>query len=291
MAARSDETFRRAVVAAGGFGTRLLPATQAVPKALLPIVDRPLLQYALEELARAGFDEIAVLARPEHYALADHLRPPEPLRGHLERRGEAHRAWSPDDAGSVLHLFPTSSETMGLGGQLLELAGFIADQPFALVFPDELCGPESSPWEGLREVYGRRGGMVAAVWGTDPLPDEWRVSSYRPLDDRPSSSRAPGAQPPGTARVIGRYLCSPGVLPLLERLRERSGTPLGINDLLAATAGLGALTACRFHGRWWDCGDRLGYLSAVLSLSLEHEELGPHLSELASELAGGVVRP
>ncbi|HST61199.1 MAG TPA: sugar phosphate nucleotidyltransferase [Longimicrobium sp.] len=278
-AARQVGPIRRAVVAAGGFGTRLLPATRAVPKVLLPVVDRPLLQYALDELAAAGFDEAAVLARADQHAIRDQLHTPEPLRQHLLRRGGSRvREVLEPAPGIRTQLVATSSEERGLGGQLAELADFVAGEPFALLFADELCDPAVSPWDGMRETFARLNGVVAAAWGADPLPDEWRVGGYQPLDDAPDADPWGAAPVPGRARLIGRYLCPPQVVGLLERMAARRGFPLGINDLLAALAEMGALSARRYTGRWWDCGSRAGYLSAVLTLALEHEALGPRLA-------------
>jgi UTP--glucose-1-phosphate uridylyltransferase len=278
-AARQVGPIRRAVVAAGGFGTRLLPATRAVPKVLLPVVDRPLLQHALDELAAAGFDEVAVLARADQLAIRDQLHTPGPLRQHLLRRGGSRfrEILEPED-GAGTRLVATSGEEKGLAGQLIELADFVAGEPFALVFADELCDPAVSPWQGMRDAFARRGGVVAAAWGADPLPDEWRVSGYRALDDDPDADSWGVVPVPGRERLIGRYLCAPQVLVLLERMRAERGLPLGINDLLAALAELGALSARRYPGRWWDCGSPAGYLSAVVTLALEHEVLGPRLA-------------
>lgn len=272
----------RALIACGGFGTRLLPLTKALPKALIPVVDRCLLQYAVEESVRAGIREIGVLYRADQVAIPTLFETPSALVAQLERleRRAQLDALRRFDAAAQVRLFPGSDEASGLGGQILEVADFLAGEPFALLFVDELCDPAARGLEKLLEVFATCGLTVAGAVG-DEEDEVFLVSAIPVLGDPAPSPRAGAGS---GMRLIGRFICPPTVLTALQAIGETEGVPIDFMDALRLLAGSRLLAACPFPGRWWDCGSRSGLLAANLTLATEDAELG-------SDVRQGLLAP
>ena len=261
----------KAVFPVAGLGTRFLPATKAIPKEMLPVVDRPLIQYAVEEAARAGIRDMIFVTGASKRAIEDHFDRSPALEKELEEKGktellEAVRSICPK---GVNFIFTRQSAPLGLGHAVLCAAPVVGDAPFAVILPDDLVdAPESCIGElcALREARG--GGNVIAVetvpreqtnrYGIVSLTDE-SEGLVAGLVEKPAPEVAPS-----TLAVIGRYVFEPGIFRHLRSIGAGVGGEIQLTDAMAASLADTPMRVCRFAGQRFDCGSKQGFINATV---------------------------
>ncbi len=282
---------RKAVIPVNGLGTRLLPATKALPKELLPVVDRPALQYVVEEAARAGLHEVLMVTGRGKAAIEDHFDRNVELEQALEKKGDAERLAAVHAATDLAHVhFVRQGEARGLGHAVLQAATFVGDEPFAVLLGDDLIDARDHLLEHMLAVQRAHGGSVVALLdvGLQRI-GRYGAAAVQPLADAPIEGdaivRVTGlvekplaGEAPGNLAVIGRYVLAPEVFDVLRETPPGLAGEIQLTDALATLIQRGEpVHGVVFSGRRYDTGDRLDYLKAVVRLAVERDDLGPPL--------------
>ena len=274
-----------AVIPAAGLGTRFLPATKATPKEMLPVVDKPAIQYVVEEAVAAGLDDVLFITGRSKRPLEDHFDRNLELEAALEAKGDDDRLRSVTASNDLARIhYVRQGDALGLGHAVHVAARHVGDRPFAVLLGDDLIDPRDPVLERMIDVRERHGGSVlclmevprdqislygcAAVAPTD-VDDVVRVTD---LVEKPDVDSAPSS-----LAVIGRYILDPEIFAVLERTAPGRGGEIQLTDALRELALAGRVHGVLFDGRRYDTGDRLSYLQAVIRLALEREDLGPAL--------------
>jgi UTP--glucose-1-phosphate uridylyltransferase len=293
----ASRSARKAVIPVAGMGTRFLPATKAVPKELLPVVDRPALQYIVEEAARAGLPEVLMVTGRNKAAIEDYFdRHPE-LETALEKKGDADRLAAVHASTEVAQVhFVRQGEARGLGHAVLQAAAFVGDEPFAVLLGDDLIDARDHLLEHMLAVQAEHGGSVIALLdvgrenidkygavaiepGTQTSMDGDEVVRVTGLVEKPPVDEAPSS-----LAIIGRYVLAPEVFEVLRETPPGRGGEIQLTDALATLVERGEpLHGVVFSGRRYDTGDRLDYLKAVVRLAAEREDLGPSFTAFLRE--------
>jgi len=279
---------RKAIFPVGGLGTRFLPATKALPKEMLPVVDKPLIQYAIEEAAAAGIEEFVLVTSRGKSAIEDHFDISYELERTLNERGKKDlvdemRRWMPD-SGRIA--YTRQMEPLGLGHAVWCAREFVGDEPFAVLLPDDLVMARTPCLAQLVEAYESTGGNVVAVMDVprehtnrygilDVESDDGRLASVRGLVEKPDPADAPS-----TLSIIGRYVLLPGVFEHLARKQTGAGGEIQLTDAMAQEIGVSPFHGLRFEGRRFDCGDKVGFLEANLAFALAREDMGAAVREI-----------
>ncbi|MCW2536681.1 MAG: gtaB [Modestobacter sp.] len=277
----------KAVIPVAGMGTRFLPATKAVPKELLPVVDRPALQYIVEEAARAGLPEVLMVTGRNKSAIEDFFdRTPE-LEAALEKKGDQSRLDAVHASTDVAQVFfVRQGEARGLGHAVLQAAAFVGDEPFAVLLGDDIIDARDLLLEEMLAVQAEHGGAVIALLDVGPE----NISKYGAVavDESAADGSAvrvtglvekpPADQAPSTLAIIGRYVLPPEIFAALRLTEPGAGGEIQLTDALVRLVDDGVpVHGVVFSGRRYDTGDRLDYLKAVVQLAVEREDLGPQL--------------
>jgi len=290
---------RKAVILAAGYGTRFLPATKAVPKEMLPLVDKPAIQHVVEEAVRAGLEQIIMVTAASKRAVEDHFDRDLELERWLEQKGRRQQA---EDVRRVAGLAEIvcvrQKERLGIGHAVLMARSLVGDEPFALFFPDDIIESEVPAIKQLMDVFYRHGGSVLAVqrlprkelshYGViEPKPLEERVYQVLGIVEKRSASKAPS-----DLAVVGRYVLTPAIFPILERTPPdpKAGGEIQLTDGIARLLREEPVFACRYEGERFDVGRPLGLLKASLSMALRRPDLGPELRRYLRELVAGEER-
>ena len=272
---------RKAVMPVAGFGTRFLPATKALAKEMLPVVDRPLIQYAVDEARAAGIEQFCLVTGRGKTSIVEHFDIAYELERSLEERGKADLlaelralAIEPGSLVTVRQQVP-----MGLGHAIWCARAFIADEPFAILLPDDLMQCDVSCTAQLAEAYRETGGNVVAIeevprervnkYGVlDVERDMGRLVSVKGLVEKPDVDKAPS-----NLTVIGRYVLMPEVIGHLAKMERGAGGEVQLTDGMAKLIGTQPFHGLRYEGRRFDCGDKIGYLEAQIAFALQRPEL------------------
>ncbi|MGY1771745.1 UTP--glucose-1-phosphate uridylyltransferase GalU [Blastococcus sp. SYSU D00813] len=288
----SSRAARKAVIPVAGMGTRFLPATKAVPKELLPVVDRPALQYIVEEAARAGLGEVLMVTGRNKAAIEDFFdRTPE-LEAALEKKGDAGRLAAVQESTDVAQVhFVRQGEARGLGHAVLQAAAFVGDEPFAVLLGDDLIDARDHLLEQMLEVQAEHGGCVVALldvgaenidkYGAVAIEEDTQegVVTITGLVEKPPVDEAPSS-----LAIIGRYVLAPEVFDVLRETAPGRGGEIQLTDALATLVERGEpVHGVVFDGRRYDTGDKLDYLKAVVRLAVERDDLGPPLRTWLTE--------
>ncbi len=273
---------KKAVFPVAGLGTRFLPATKANPKEMLPIVDKPLIQYAVEEAIAAGAQELIFVTSSSKRAIEDHFDKNQELETELARRGKQDllsivRSVLPDGVSCVYIRQP---EALGLGHAVLCARLVVGDEPFAVILADDLIDGDGNPClSQMIEVFQQYGNSVLAV---EEVPaketDQYGIVASEPLQGRVSKitgiveKPAPAAAPSNLA-VVGRYILTPRIFDLLRETPKGAAGEIQLTDAIAQLLTEQQVLAYRFEGRRFDCGNKLGYLIATVEYALKHPEL------------------
>lgn len=280
---------RKAVFPVAGLGTRFLPATKTVPKEMLPIIDRPLIQYAVDEAIEAGCDTLVFVTNRYKHAVADYFDKAYELEQKLERSGKTEqlelvRNVLPDGVRAV---FVTQAEALGLGHAVLCAKAVIGDEPFAVVLPDDLIwnrGPGA-----LKQMADAAETSGASVIAVQDVPHE-QTASYgivatEAFQARQGRIRAIVEKPqpevaPSNLAVVGRYVLNPRIFSLLESTTPGAGGEIQLTDAIAALLEEEAVNAYRFQGTRFDCGTHIGLVEATIRYALDHEKLSDSARQL-----------
>ena len=279
---------RKAVFPAAGFGTRFLPATKSIPKEMLPLVDKPIIQYGVEEAIAAGCDQIVIVTGRGKSAIEDHFDVSFELETMLERRGKKELLALTRNVSNMVRLsYVRQKEAMGLGHAVLMARDLVGDEPFAVILPDDVIDAKTPCLKQMIDVYEKVQGSILAtqvvegpgisaygVLDGQPLKDNSRVIDVKGLVEKPKMEEAPSKN-----AIIGRYILTPQIFELLEK------TPLGRGGELQLTDGIKGLLEAEkvygysFEGKRYDAGDKFGLLSATVDFALKRDDLGPRLRE------------
>lgn len=287
----------KAVIPAAGLGTRFLPATKATPKEMLPVVDKPAIQYVVEESVRAGLDDVLVITGRNKVALEDHFDRNWELEAALEAKGDQHRlarVRESADLGKV-H-FVRQGQPLGLGHAVLVAKDHVGNNPFAVLLGDDLIDSRDHLLEEMVRVREEKGGSVIALM---EVPEE-SVHLYGCAAVQPAGGddvvritglveKPDAADAPSNLAIIGRYVLDPSVFEVLEHTKPGRGGEIQLTDALqelaVSDAPGGGVHGVIFRGRRYDTGDRLDYLKAVVKLGLVHPELGHDFGVWLDEFA------
>lgn len=275
-------SIRTAVFPVAGLGTRFLPATKAIPKEMLPVVDKPLIQYAVEEALEAGIDRLVFVTNPSKRAIADHFDRAHELHGKLAAQEKSHLLEQlagviPDHASCI---YVTQAEALGLGHAILCAASAVGDEPFAILLPDDMIlNPERGALRQMLDVHEETG---ASVIGVETVPAEltdrygiveveagpggWQ--RIRSIVEKPAPREAPS-----TLAVVGRYILAPQIFEQLRNVGAGAGGEIQLTDGIAAMLGGHHVIAYPFAGTRYDCGSREGYLKAMIDYAIRDDEL------------------
>jgi len=272
----------KAVFPVAGLGTRFLPATKASPKEMLPVVDKPLIQYAAEEAVAAGVTDLIFITGRGKRAIEDHFDKAYELEAELQLHGKNKllkqvRGLLPD---GVTCSFTRQAEALGLGHAVLCARHLVGDEPFAVILADDLIDSQVPVLKQMAQVHAERGGSVIAVqdvpradtaaYGIVSKAEQLAkgLSKMSAIVEKPKPEEAPS-----TLGVVGRYILSPRIFHFLENLRPGAGREIQLTDAIGRLLREESVYAYEFQGRRYDCGSKLGYLQATVNYALKHPEL------------------
>ena len=278
------ETIRKAVFPVAGLGTRFLPATKATAKEMLPVVDKPLIQYAVEEAVEAGITELVFVTGRAKRSIEDHFDRSIELEMELESRGKTRQLREVREIlpPGVNCLYVRQPEALGLGHAVLCARPAVGGEPFAVILPDDLIDHDGPGCLAqMTESFARERCSLVAVEAVDPGDTgRWgivdvggsteRVCTVAGIVEKPTPQEAPSH-----LGVVGRYLFRPGIFAALERTPRGAGGEYQLTDAIAMLARQERVAAYRFAGRRYDCGAKLGFLEAAVELGRKHPEIGP----------------
>lgn len=283
---------RKAVFPVAGLGTRFLPATKASPKEMLPVVDKPLIQYAVEEALAAGIKEMVFVTGRSKRSIEDHFDKAYELENELELRGKKEmlsyvRSLMPSDMKCVYIRQP---EALGLGHAVLCAQPVVGNEPFAVLLADDLLDGEPAVMRQMVDVYDY---YKCSVLGVQQVPREdtrsYGIVASKPLKEDLEAVHAIVEKPkpeeaPSTLAVVGRYVLTPRIFHHLARLGKGAGGEIQLTDGIAALMAEEQVLAYRYHGRRYDCGSKIGYLEATLAMARKHPDVGADFEALLQKL-------
>jgi UTP--glucose-1-phosphate uridylyltransferase len=285
----NSNTIRKAVFPVAGLGTRFLPATKASPKEMLPVVDKPLIQYAVEEAADAGITEMIFITGRGKRSIEDHFDKAYELEAELQARGKQALLEAVKDAvpKGINCVYIRQAEPLGLGHAVLCARSVVGDEPFAVVLADDLMRAARSGRGVLAQMveqYGMHRASVLAVQQVERSETaSYGIVSSTPWGERTERINGIVEKPrpeaaPSTLAVVGRYVLSPLVFQHLAHIEPGAGGELQLTDALARLIRDEPVLAYRFDGTRFDCGSKMGYLQATVELALKHPDVGPEFA-------------
>lgn len=282
---------RKAVIPAAGLGTRFLPATKAQPKEMLPIVDKPAIQYAVEEAVRAGLDDILIITGRNTRAIEDHFDRAVELEHMLEEKGKHDLLKQVQEITDMAQVhYVRQSEAKGLGHAVLTARRHVGDEPFAVLLPDDLMHERAGLLEHMLRAHGEVDRPVVALMEVTPEeisaygcaavePEDGPRVRVTSLVEKPAAAEAPS-----NLAVIGRYVLTPDIFDALEQVVPGSGGEIQLTDAIAMLIDDGGVYGYTFSEGRFDTGNKNDYLRAVVELALEREDIGPMFREFLSDL-------
>ncbi|HKJ76497.1 MAG TPA: UTP--glucose-1-phosphate uridylyltransferase GalU [Gammaproteobacteria bacterium] len=273
---------KKAVFPVAGLGTRFLPATKANPKEMLPVVDKPLIQYAAEEAVAAGITELIFVTGRNKRSIPDHFDKAYELEHELEKRGkdkllEQVRRIVPS---GVTCVYIRQADTLGLGHAVHCAKPVVENEPFAVILADDLIDtPDGGCLSQMTELYDQQG---CSLLGVEEVPadrtDQYGIVRCEDMDNRVARVEGIVEKPrpeeaPSQLGVVGRYVLTPGIFEKLEQIGRGSGGEIQLTDAIADLLAEEPVLAYRFQGTRYDCGSKLGYLEATVQYALKHPEL------------------
>ena len=283
---------KKCVFPVAGMGTRFLPATKASPKEMLPIVDKPLIQYAVEEAVEAGCTEMVFITGRNKRSIEDHFDKAYELETELELRQKdkllAHvRDILPPN---ITCLYIRQTEALGLGHAVLCAQAAVGDEPFAVILADDLIDAPKGALKQMVDVYNQSGNSVLGVEAIDPsqtgsygIVEVEQLKNYQRIInivEKPKPEEAPS-----NLAVVGRYILTPRIFDLLTNLPRGAGGEIQLTDGIARLLDHEFVLAHAFEGKRYDCGSKLGYLEATVAYGLKHPETGEQFKELLKQYA------
>lgn len=287
---------KKAVIPAAGYGTRFLPATKATPKEMLPIVDKPTIQYIVEEAKKSGIEDILIISGHGKRALEDHFDSAPALEAELLKKGKLDMLKMVQETADINIHYIRQRYMRGLGDAILCAKAFMGDEPFAVLLGDDVVyNPEKPALKQLIDVYEATGGSVL---GCQEVPDD-KVSAYgivagsetddkrlmrvSDMVEKPALEEAPSHM-----AVLGRYIIKPQIFSILENTAPGKGGEIQLTDALKVLAKEDAVYAYNFAGQRYDLGDKLGFLKATVEFALRREDLGASFRAYLKDIAGRI---
>ncbi|AXC10801.1 UTP--glucose-1-phosphate uridylyltransferase [Acidisarcina polymorpha] len=285
---------RKAVFPAAGLGTRFLPATKAIPKEMLSLVDKPIIQYGVEEAVAAGIEEIIIVTGRGKSAIEDHFDISYELDALLEARGKKALLELSRKVSSMAHIVSIrQKEAKGLGHAVLMAKDLVGDEPFAVILPDDVIDAKTSCIKQMMDVYDRVQSTVLAtmeiegpaisaygVLDCTPSPEDKNILEARGMVEKPKLEDAPSK-----FAIIGRYILTPAIFDELETITPGAGGELQLTDGIKALLKSEKVYGFNFEGIRHDAGDKFGMLKATVEFALKREDLGPQFREYLKTLS------
>jgi UTP--glucose-1-phosphate uridylyltransferase len=279
---------RKAVFPAGGLGTRFLPATKAIPKEMLALVDKPIIQYGVEEAIASGIEHIIIVTGRGKGAMEDHFDISYELDATLERKGKSELLALSRGVSSMARIsYVRQKEPLGLGHAVLCAKDLVGDEPFAVILPDDVIDAETPCLKQMIDVFNDKGGSVLAtqtvegpaisaygVLAGSQDTDNWRIYNCTGMEEKPKVEDAPSKQ-----AIIGRYVLTPRVFELLERTAPGAVGEIQLTDGIKALLKEEKVFGYTFEGKRYDAGDKFGMLQATVEFALKRPEFGEKLRE------------
>ena len=286
---------RKAVFPAAGLGTRFLPATKAQPKEMLPLIDKPIIQYGVEEAMQSGCDQIIMVTGRGKSAIEDHFDASYELERTLEERGKLDLLKIVQQISDMIHVaYVRQKEALGLGHAVLMAKELIGDEPFAVILPDDVIDAPVPCIKQMIEVYNETGCSVLATQAVEGPA----ISAYGVLDAKPVPGKHGGRlfevkhlvekprfqDAPSNLAIIGRYILTPAIFDMIASITPGSGGELQLTDALRALLKQEKIYGFTFEGKRHDAGDKLGFLKATVEFALKREDLGEDFREYLKTL-------
>lgn len=287
---------RKAVIPAAGFGTRFLPATKAMPKEMLPIVDKPTIQYIVEEILESGINEILIISGHAKRAIEDHFDSSPELERHLYEHGKIELLKEFERISSITVHYVRQKHMNGLGDAILCAKTFMGDEPFGVILGDDIVyNPKRPALKQLIDMYNETG---STILGCQEVEKE-AVSSYGIIKGVPMETsnlyrvedmveKPAIEEAPSRTAVLGRYVITPDIFPILEQTQPGKGGEIQLTDALRVMAKNSSVYAYNFEGRRYDVGNKLGFLEATVEFALRRKDLGgpfaEYLKQVVSEM-------
>ena len=285
---------RKAVFPAAGLGTRFLPATKAIPKEMLALVDKPIIQYGVEEALAAGIEEIIIVTARGKSAIEDHFDTSFELEAVLERKGKTELLELSRRISSMVKLaYVRQGEAHGLGHAVLMAKELVGDEPFAVLLPDDVIAGKVPCLRQMIDAYDDVQGTILAtqvvegaaisaygVLDGKPVPGKPKLFEVSGMVEKPKLEDAPSKN-----AIIGRYILTPAIFDKIETIERGAGGELQLTDAIKALLGEEKVYGFAFDGVRHDAGDKLGMLKATVDFALQHEELGPKFREHLKSLS------
>lgn len=285
----------KAIFPVAGLGTRFLPATKSIPKEILTLVDKPLIQYAIDEARDAGIKEFIFVTAKGKGALEDYFDAAPELEKALRKKKKfdllKQLKSTNMDSGAIAYI--RQREALGLGHAVWCARRLISNEPFAVILPDDIIASEKPCLQQMTEQYNETGGNIVAamevapektsLYGIlDPKEDMGRIVSVKNMIEKPDAATAPS-----NLAVIGRYILEPQILQHLNKMKKGSGDEIQLTDAIAHEAREGGTVyGYRFDGRRYDCGNKAGYLQATVAFGLAREDLRDELMSYINSVVG-----
>jgi UTP--glucose-1-phosphate uridylyltransferase len=285
------QKIRKAVFPAAGLGTRFLPATKASPKEMLPLVDKPLIQYGVEEAVASGIKSILIITGRGKSAIEDHFDISFELEHTLRERGKDKLLKVARSVSELARIsYVRQQEALGLGHAILQARDFVADEPFAVMLPDDIVDAETPALKQMLKVYEE---YDAPVLGTMQIEGE-AISRFGVIDAeevgdgvykiRDMVEKPPFTEAPSDLAIIGRYILTPDIFDEIERTGRGAGGEIQITDAMRSLLKRRPFYAVRFEGTRHDAGDKLGFLIATVEFALQRPDLAPEFTEYLRSL-------
>ena len=283
-----SKKIRKAVFPAAGLGTRFLPATKAIPKEMLALVDKPLIQYGVEEALAAGIEEIIIITSRGKSAIEDHFDISFELESSLESRGKTELLELTRKVSNMVHIsYVRQKQALGLGHAVLQARDLVGDEPFAVVLPDDIIDAAPPCLKQMADAFKEVESSILAtqivdgpaissygVLDCDPVKDQPRLHAVKGLVEKPKQEDAPSKN-----AIIGRYILTPRVFELLEHIPKGAGGELQLTDGIKGLLDHEKVFGFTFDGKRYDAGDKAGMLQATVDFALKRNDLGPGLRE------------
>ena len=280
------QTISKAVFPVAGMGTRFLPATKASPKEMLPIVDKPLIQYAVEEAVQAGCTEMVFITGRNKRSIEDHFDKAYELETELEQRNKEKLLECVKDIlpSHITCLYIRQAEALGLGHAVLCARAAVGHNPFAVILADDLIDAPQGALKQMVDIYHQTGNSVLGVETIDPahtgsygIVEIEQLKNYQRITNIVEKPKP--ADAPSNLAVVGRYILTPRIFDLLTDLPRGAGNEIQLTDAIARLLDHEFVLAHPFEGKRYDCGNKLGYLEATVAYGLKHPETGAAFKE------------
>jgi UTP--glucose-1-phosphate uridylyltransferase len=289
----------KAVIPAAGLGTRFLPATKAMPKEMLPVVDKPAIQYVVEEAVEAGLTDVLMVTGRNKNALENHFDRNTELESVLERKGDNHRLQEVNQSSHLATIhYVRQGDPKGLGHAVSKAEMHVGNNPFAVLLGDDIIDSRDDLLKQMVAVYERQPSSIVALMEVDPsqvhlygiatveTTDDDSVVRITELVEKPKAEDAPS-----NLAIIGRYILQPDVFAEIAKTKPGSGGEIQLTDALNALAHTGAgggVMGVIFRGRRYDTGDRMDYLKAIVQVASDRDDLGPGFKAWLKGYVGGL---